>query len=378
MINYPFGELRHPKALPLVFLTLLFLGLPTAGAQTQAQVDVLVQNGRQQSLEARKVGTEEAFQKAEATLTEALQLDANNVSALTYRGMVKLEHSGLLARKGSFEASGALTNEACADLDRAVKINPNDYQARLMRGSSYAQFPAFLNKGATAIEDLEAVTRHSVFAAQSAEARAHVYLVLGRAEGLAGQTEKARNSFYAAAQINPKSPDGLAAQQELDKLAASPLATDSQGLRRPDHFPELSSDISPIIVAATVTLPIHNYEKGRASLGPSMQKFLGQLEKQPGLLGMHTLMSMDHPGMLIILTWWKDKRALNDWFYGDVHRGIIAEYYGAGAAQQIGSDRTKTTMSQSGQISMELFTSLPGSVRYGGGLAPESVEKKKP
>ena len=196
-------------------------------------------------------------------------------------------------------------------------------------------------------------------------------------DALAGQTEKARADFRAAVEIGAKSPDGIAAQQELDKLAAPPSATDSQGARRPDHFPELSSDTSPIIVAATVTLPGHNYEKGRASLGPSMEKFLGRLEKQPGLLGMHTLMSMDHPGMLVILTWWKDKKALNDWFYSDVHRGIIQEYYGAGTPPRPAGDSAKPTMNQSGQIGMELFTSLPGSIRYGGGLTPDSAVVKK-
>jgi hypothetical protein len=107
-----------------------------------------------------------------------------------------------------------------------------------------------------------------------------------------------------------------------------------------------------------------------------MQKFMVQLEKQPGLLGMHMLMSMDHPNMLVIMTWWKDKKAVNDWFYSDTHQGIIKEYYGAGGERPAGSSKAGPSMKESGQIGMELFTSLPGSVRYGGGLAPDGAEKK--
>jgi tetratricopeptide (TPR) repeat protein len=372
----------HAKDMSRVWIAIaLFVGVVaatvTAAAQTQVEVDVLVQRGRQQLQEARKAGTDEGYQKAEATFTEGLQLDPNNTEALTYRGLARLERSGLLAKQGRFEDSGTLTNEAVADLDRAVSLHPNDYQARLMRGSSYAQFPSFLNKGPTAIEDLETVTKHPQFASQSAEARARIHLTLGRAYAAAGQTEKAKGSFGDAVVINAQSPSGVAAQQELEKLGTTPAAIDSQGRRRPDHFAQISSETSPVIVAATVTLPTNAKIQDRGSLPPSMQKFLSQLEMQPGLLGTHMLMSVDHPQMLVIMTWWKDKHALNDWFYSDTHQGIIKEYYGGGK-EQVSRDNAKGTMRQSGQIGMELFGSLPGSIRYGGGLAPDNAEKKNP
>lgn len=366
---------RGASSVCLATLLVLVLASPAA-TQTQTDANVLLQSGRQQFQEARKAGTDEAYQKAEATFTQALQLEPKSIEALTYRGLVKFERSGLLAKQGHFDASGALTNEAVADLDRAVSLDPNDYQARLMRGLSYAQFPSFLNKGTTAIEDLEVVTKHSQFASQSAAARARVQLTLGRAYAAAGQTEKAGESFGAAIAVAPQSPDGIMAKQELEKLAATPVAKDSQGRRRPDHFPQISDETSPIIVAATVTLPAGVNISGRASLQPSLQKFLGQLEKQPGLLGMHMLMSMDQPRMLVIMSWWKDKKALNDWFYSDTHQGIISEYYSSGPPRPQSNGKPGPSMKDSGQIGMELFTSLPGSVRYGGGLVPDSIQKK--
>lgn len=90
---------------------------------------------------------------------------------------------------------------------------------------------------------------------------------------------------------------------------------------------------------------------------------------------MHTLTSLDYPNMLVIMTWWQDKKALNDWFYSDVHQGIIKQYYGRATEQPVDGDKAGPRMSRASQIGMELFTSLPGSVRYGGGLAPNSAEK---
>lgn len=282
-MNDQFDRAGYSKGVLRFCLAIAFFvgAAVTASAQTQVEVDVLVQRGRQQLLEARKAGTDEAYQKAETTFTEALQIDQTNIPALTYRGLTILDRSALMAKQGRFDVSGMLTNKAVADLNRAVSLSPNDYHARLARGSTYAQFPPFLNKGPTAIEDLEVVTKHPQFASQSAEARARVQLTLGSVYAAAGQTEKAKQALVAAVTVSPQSPSGIAAQQELEKLAKTPAAIDSQGRRRPDHFPQISDETSPVIVAATVTLPTNASIQNRSSLPPSMQRFLSQLDSNP-------------------------------------------------------------------------------------------------
>jgi len=97
----------------------------------------------------------------------------------------------------------------------------------------------------------------------------------------------------------------------------------------------------------------------------SIERIIKQLDGYPGLLGKHVVASLDHPGMFIIFTWWKNKQALNDWFYGDLHQGWM---------RQRGRTMSGETSSASGempsQVAMEVFAGLPGGVQINGGFIP--------
>src|ERR1700674_909092 len=369
-------------AVCLAFSSIAFImALPGATAAQGAQAAsaqgaaTVIATGQQQLQAARTTNTEEAYRAAESTFDRAVQLDARDPLARLYLGLTRMELSGWFARKGSFGPSGYLTTRACADLDAAVVLGPDNLQVRLSRGASYAEFPTFLNKGTLAREDLEAVVRHPRFAAQSNDMRARAHYTLGRVYAAQGESEKARASWQAAIAANPHSRDGQAAQRELDKLAAPVVASDTAGRRMPDRFPKISLETSPIIVSASVTFPNHRGDWKRESLPESMKLFLAKLEKQPGLLGVHALSSIDNQGMLVILTWWENKKALNDWFYSETHQAIISEFYGTAQAAP-GPVGPKTPVGGMGQVGIELFTPLPGGMVYGGGLTPARRVKK--
>jgi tetratricopeptide (TPR) repeat protein len=347
-------------------------GAPSQSAQGPA---TLIATGQQQLQAARSANTEESYRAAEATFDRAVQLDAKDPIARSYLGLTRMELSGWFARKGSFGPSGELTTSACADLDAAVALGPDNIQVRLSRGASYAEFPSFLNKGALARGDLEVVVHHPKFAVQSNDLRARAHYTLGRVYAAGGESEKARASWQAAVAASPQSREGQAAQVELGKLAAPVVAADVMGRRMPDRFPKISLDTTPIIVSATVTFPNHRGDWKRESLPDSMKSFLAKLEKQPGLLGVHALSSIDNQGMLVILTWWENKKALNDWFYSETHRGIISQFYGSSqpASGPVGSTTPTGGM---GQVGIELFTALPGGMVFGGGLTPARREKQ--
>lgn len=349
-----------------------------APAQNVPELERLIASGQQQLQAARTANTEEGYRLAEATFDRAMRLDAQSAPARLYRGLTRLELSGLIARQGRFGPSGNVLNEASADLDAAVAMAPDNLQVRTLRGLSYAAFPSFLNKGMLARDDLEAVVHHPKFAAQSGEARAHAHFTLGSLYGGMGEVEKARAAWRAAVEASPKSKDGQGAQGELEKLAAPVVASDASGRRMPDRFPRIPMETAPIVVAATITFPDHHGAWERTSLPGSMQSFLIKLDKQPGLVGVHVLSSIDHPGMLVILTWWENKKALNDWFYSETHQGIITQYYGNGGR---GPATTKTNgstgaMTQSSQVGIELFAPLPGGMAFGGGLTPTRRQKQ--
>lgn len=362
-----------------VVLVVLLAFSSTTSAQTNSIADDSLHRAQQLLQTARTKGTSDAFQEAEDLLDQILQTEPNSIKALLLRGQARLEHSGFLAKQGKFDDSGRLTKQATEDFDRAVSIDPQDLQARSTRGSTYSQFPSFMNKGATAIEDLNASTRNAQFTSLKTESQARIYRVLGRTYAADGQPEKAAEAFRNAVKANAQSPDGITANEELEKLSSKPVAVDSRGNRRPDRFSQLASDTSPIIVAATFTVRGHRGGWSRSSLPASLQTFLNNLQKQSGMLGMRMMEDIEKPGMLIIMTWWQDKKALNDWFYSDTHQGLIKEYYTAGANQSSSSVKEgDAPLTSSSQVGMELFTTLPGGLTYGGGLTPPGAEKKAP
>lgn len=77
--------------------------------------------------------------------------------------------------------------------------------------------------------------------------------------------------------------------------------------------------------------------------------------------------------MLVILTWWENKQALNNWFYSETHQGIITKFYGdRPVAGVVGANTPAGGM---GEVGIELFAALPGGMQFGGGLTPARPEK---
>jgi len=318
----------------------------------------LIEQARAQLQTARSQGTEEAYLKAEETIDSAVRQDAKNPMALLVRGAVRMERAGWLASKARFAPANEVMTIACADMDAAVALSPGNFDVRMTRGLMYGRFPTFLNKASLAREDLEMVLRSEDFAKQSAEKRATIQLAMGLVYGGAGELAKAGMSFLATVDANPNGDAAKEARAQMKKLAETAPAAGVKGPYRPDRFPKISAETSPVIAAASVTMPGREGEQS-----PFIQDLLKSLKAQPGILATHVLRSVDHTGMLVIMTWWKDKQGLNDWFYSDGHQGLIKQTY---------VDRKPTGAEGPSQVAIELLTTLPGGMRFNGGLTPES------
>ncbi|HEY6391474.1 MAG TPA: antibiotic biosynthesis monooxygenase family protein [Bryobacteraceae bacterium] len=326
-------------------------------APVVADTKELIEQARTQLQAARSQGTEEAYLKTEETVDNAVKQDAKNPIALLMRGAVRMERAGWLAGKARFGPANEVMIIACADMDAAVAISPGNFEVRMTRGLMYGRFPTFLNKSLLAREDLELVLHSPDFAAQPAERRAMVQLVMGLVYGGAGDLAKAGVAFLGAVDADPNGEAAKEARAQMKKLAETAPAAGAKGPYHPDRFPKISADTSPVIAAASVTMPGRDSEQS-----PFIQDLVKSLKSQGGMLSSHVLRSVDHPGMLVIMTWWKDKQALNDWFYSDAHQGLMKQTY---------VDRKPTGAEGPSQIAIELLTTLPGGMRFNGGLAPE-------
>ena len=115
-----------------------------------------------------------------------------------------------------------------------------------------------------------------------------------------------------------------------------------------------------MIAVASVT-----FERTRHNDKPAwLEKIMDALYQSPGMLGAHTAMSFDHPGMFLIFSWWRDKHALNDFYYSEVHQGWIR---GRDAAIAGVTTRAYVETGPS-QVGIELLTHAPRRHDIGWGL----------
>jgi quinol monooxygenase YgiN len=203
------------------------------------------------------------------------------------------------------------------------------------------------------------VLKNGAFTSQQKQKQAQVHLVFGIVYASSGEATQAAAEFLAVVDANPDGDEAKEAREQMKKLAETAPAV-SKGPYRPDRFPKIGADVSPVIAAASVTMPGPD-----PAHSPTIRKIAANLKTQPGNQGVHVLASADNPGMVVIFTWWRDKQALNDWFYSDAHQGLIhATYLEHHDNVQAGDGPS--------QVAIELMTALPGGMRFNGGLTPEA------
>src|SRR5438876_3686207 len=128
---------------------------------------------------------------------------AEDARSLIHQAQDAMKRVATLAAQGQFVAATELVQAAMKDMDRAVSLAPNDLEVRFARGLAYAAFPPYYGKADIARDDLKAAVAEPQFASLPEDQRNRVL-------------------------------------QALDKLSAS---------GRPDRFPKIPADTSPVVVA---------------------------------------------------------------------------------------------------------------------------------
>jgi heme-degrading monooxygenase HmoA len=241
----------------------------------------------------------------------ALSLAAQDPQTLFQSAMSKMRDAGALAQEGKLGPANELIVAAYAEMDRAIEAAPDSVEFRARRGIAYSY-----SKTETAIEDLKFASTNPRFG---------------------------------------ELPEALR-QQVARRLAAL--------TGHPDRFPSVAEQTSPIIVAASFTVP----PGAPGSVPDWVESTVRSIKGSRGLLGTHAVGSVDHPGMFIVFTWWKDKKAVDDFFYGGLHQSWMRE---RGLAMTSG--RAVPAEQMPSQTAIEIFAGLPGGTQIGGGFIPKAV-----
>jgi hypothetical protein len=126
---------------------------------------------------------------------------------------------------------------------------------------------------------------------------------------------------------------------------------------------------------------------GRPSGFPDL---VGALRATPGCLGVET--AMTQTGKRVIFAWFEDRKAVLNWYYSDAHQAVMRQFFSKSSgrrpladvpdgppvlaiasltmADRATGDGTSLPFSQ---ISIELYTPLPGGISLGGRFAPSAL-----
>ena len=335
---------------------LVLLARFSAGAQTPSLED-LVALGHRQLAEARTTPSELAFQTAEKTFEQVLAQQPDHPQALMSRGELRFLRARVLVVQGHIGPSVSLFQSGIADMDRAVTAAPNRLDLRLTRGFAYGPFPALYHLAPIVRVDLETAVRHAGFKALPADQQSRVWLLLGTAYVNVGQKDQALDALRQAIEAAPSSRFATEASGRLNALAAgTPF--------RPDRFPNIGPDVSPLLVVVSFTRRSASTDNTQTLMKATMKA----LEPMPGLLGQSLATSVDTPGMSLLFTWWKDKQAVNDFYYSDFHQQLAGgrgQAITGGAAFQ--ADQIPT------QLGIEVLAPMSGGMQMGGGFIPREL-----
>ena len=114
---------------------------------------------------------------------------------------------------------------------------------------------------------------------------------------------------------------------------------------------------------------------------------INALRQAPGCLGVET--GQTSSGRRVIFAWFEGKRALVEWYHGDVHQRAMRRLYpdvpidreplpdlseNSGPILAIVSVKLDPTSSAIASMGIELYGPLPGGVAVGGRFAPSALK----
>jgi hypothetical protein len=145
------------------------------------------------------------------------------------------------------------------------------------------------------------------------------------------------------------------------EAAARLAALESGAPFHPDRLPSVMTEASPLLVVITFTRP--SAEPGEIHM--LLNQTIESIKTSPGLISQRAAISTDSPPMFMPFTWWKDKAAVNAFYYSDLHQSL------AGArGRQITGGTTLQADQVPTQMAVEILAPLAGGMQMGGGLIP--------
>jgi heme-degrading monooxygenase HmoA len=298
------------------------------------------------------------LEAAQASFEQVLRVNANEPRALVWHGTLLSMKAGKLFQSGKLDEAQSLLTRGFDEMDRGVKASPEDTLLRRVRGETNLRVPEFLGRTALGVEDFERVIADPSFNQMPAGEKAQIQLLLGTGYSRAGEPDRARLMWQKAVEAAPESNAAREAQKHLN-LTNSGNSANS----RPDRLTDIPDDVSPIMAVATARFKSEAVNS-QPAFSRDVEEMFRAMERAPGFMGMRLLQSADKPPMFVAISWWKDRKALVDWYYNPAHQKMVAGFSaGSGGSSEPGSDKF-------GHIGLQFYSLLRGGMSLGGSFGP--------
>jgi tetratricopeptide (TPR) repeat protein len=124
----------------------------------------------------------------------------------------------LWTTEGRDAASMEDINKGILEMDKAVKLAPQDITLRLVRGINSIYLPSLFNRIEIGLGDFNYLLAHSEFQHFDARLKSTIYCWAGIAYKADHKNEKAKDLLNKAFSVAPNSENGKRAEQELKEI----------------------------------------------------------------------------------------------------------------------------------------------------------------
>ena len=267
---------------------------------------------------------------AQRSFEQALKRRADDPKATAYLGLTLSAQAGQLFEAGKLAEAQPLIMRGFESLDRAVKAAPADAEVRRLRGELNLQVPEFMGRTDPGVADLEAVVADPSFAKLRAPEQAKIYWLLGTGYARQGKSERAQAVWQKAVAAAPESNAGKDAQKRLNVSAPAGAA---KAKAHPERMADIPDNVSPIMAVASVRFKTGADSKATTGLADGSEQMLEAMKRAKGFMGMRLFQSDEKEPMYVIISWWKDRQALVDWYYHPAHQMVVKAFHAGGPGE---------------------------------------------
>src|SRR5262245_11726964 len=298
------------------------------------------------------------LEAAQASFEHVLRVNANEPRALVWHGTLLSMKAGKLFQSGKLDEAQSLLTQGFDEMDRGVKASLEDTVLRRVRGKKNLRVPELLGRTDLGVEDFERVIADPSFNTMTAGERAQIQLLLGTGYSRAGKPDRARLMWQKAVEAAPESNAAGEAQKRL-KLDDSGNPAKS----RPDRLTDIPDDVSPIMAVASARFK-SEAAGSQPAFSSDVEEMFRAMERAPGFMGMRLLQSADKPPMFVAISWWKNRKALVDWYYNPAHQKLVTAF----SAGSVGSTGPGADIFS--HIGLQFYSLLRGGMSLGGSSGP--------